>query len=105
MKKKDLIPLKKILDSFFKKHHLENKLKGYQIIHNWTECVGKKIATHSKPYKIQGKTLFLIVDTHVWANELNIRRGEIIEKINNKAKEKIIYDIKFKVQSNFSKFS
>ncbi len=100
MKKKNLTPLKNILDSFFKKNQLNHKIKGYQTVYNWVELVGEKIASHSQPIKIQGQTLFLKVDSNVWANELNIRRGEIIDKINVKANEEIIRDIKFKIQTN-----
>jgi len=97
MRKKNLTPLKNILDSFFKKNHLDNKIKGYQIIFNWSDCVGKNIAAHSQPVKILGNTLFLKVDSHVWANELNIKQGEIIKKINDKANKKIIHNIKFRI--------
>ena len=101
MKKKNLTPLKNILDSFFKRNHLDSKIKGYQVIYNWKDCVWEKIASHSQPFKIQGNTLFLIVDGHVWANELNINQGEIIKKINDKANEEIIDNIKFKIQTNY----
>ena len=62
MKKKNPIPLKYILDSFLKKNKLDQKIKGYQTVYNWTEVVGKKIASHSKPGKIQGQILFLKVE-------------------------------------------
>jgi len=65
--------------------------------------VGTKIASHSQPVKIQGQTLFLKVESNVWANELNIRKGEILNKINSKAKEEIINDIRFKIQPNLFK--
>ncbi|MEA2021974.1 MAG: DUF721 domain-containing protein [Candidatus Caldatribacteriota bacterium] len=98
MKKKNLTPIKHILDSFLKKNKLEQKIKGYQTVYNWVQVVGKKIAGHSQPIKIQGQTLFLKVESNVWANELNIRRGEIINKINSKAGEEIINDIRFRIQ-------
>lgn len=103
MKKKNLTPLKYILDSFFKKNKLGQKIKGYQVVYNWIDVVGKKIAQHSHPIKIEGKILFLGVENNVWANELNIRRGEIINKINSKANEKIITNIRFRIQRNLSK--
>jgi len=97
MKKKNPIRLKSILDSFLKKNQLDQKIKGYQTVYNWIEVVGKKIASHSQPIKIQGHTLYLKVESNVWANELNIRKGEILNKINSKAKEDIISDIRFKI--------
>jgi len=40
----------------------------------------------------------LAVKSNVWANELNLRKGELIEKINREAGEKIISNILFKVR-------
>jgi len=37
------------------------------------------------------------VESNVWANELSIRKGEIIKKINSKAGEEIINDIRFRI--------
>jgi hypothetical protein len=36
--------------------------------------------------------------SNVWANELNLRKGELIEKINREAGERIISNILFKVR-------
>ena len=98
MKKKLPIPLKDILENYLKKNKLQYKIKGYQIIYNWAEVVGEEIASHSCPIKIHGQTLFLRVESNVWANELNVRRGEIINKINRIAKEEMITEIRFKIQ-------
>ncbi|MEA1939966.1 MAG: DUF721 domain-containing protein [Candidatus Caldatribacteriota bacterium] len=98
MKGKKPIPLKDILEKYLKKNKLDHKVKGYQTIYNWDEVVEKEISRHSHPVKIQGKTLFLGVVSNVWANELNMRKGEIISSINRKAKEEIIIDIRFKIQ-------
>ena len=99
MKKKLPTPLKDILENYLKKNKLQYKIKGYQTIYNWIEVVGEEIARHSHPIKIHGQTLFLRVESNVWANELNVRRGEIINKINRKAKEEIITEIRFKIQT------
>lgn len=98
MKGKNPIPLKDILEKYLKENKLDHKIKGYQTIYNWAEVVEKEISLHSHPIKIQGKTLFLSVENNIWANELNMRKGEIINKINLKAKEEIITDVRFKIQ-------
>lgn len=98
MKKKDIIPFKAALESFLKKKKWIKKIKGYQIIDNWENLAGKEIALSSQPIKIQDKCLFLAVKSNVWANELNLRKGELIGKINQEAGEKIISNILFKVR-------
>jgi predicted nucleic acid-binding Zn ribbon protein len=98
MKKKDMVPFKTALEEFFKEKKWSKKIKGYQIISNWKNLVGKEIAQSSQPIKIQDKCLFLAVKSNVWANELNLRKGELIEKINQEAGEKIISNILFKAR-------
>jgi predicted nucleic acid-binding Zn ribbon protein len=98
MKKKDMVPFKTALEKFFKEKKWSKKIKGYQIISNWENLAGKEIAQSSWPIKIQDKCLFLAVKSNVWANELNLRKGEFIEKINREAGEKIISNILFKIR-------
>ena len=98
MKKKDIVPFKTALEKFLKEKKWSKKIKGYQIISNWENLAGKEIAQSSQPIKIQDKCLFLAVKSNVWANELNLRKGELIEKINREAGEKIISNILFKIR-------
>jgi len=98
MKNKNPVPIKVVLEDFFKEKKWDKKIKGYEIINCWSEVVGKEIAQHSQPIKIQDQTLFLRVKSNVWANELNLRKGEVIQKFNLKAGEEMISNILFKVQ-------
>ena len=98
MKKKDIVPFKTALEKFLKEKKWSKKIKGYQIISNWENLAGKEIAQSSQPIKIQDKCLFLAVKSNVWANELNLRKGELIEKINQEAGGKIISNILFKTR-------
>ncbi len=98
MKNRELIPLKEVLEKYLKEKKWDKRIKGYQIINDWKALAGKKIAQSSQPIKIQNKCLFLAVKSNVWANELNLRKGELIEKINLGAEEEIISNILFKVR-------
>jgi predicted nucleic acid-binding Zn ribbon protein len=98
MKNKNTIPLKEALEDFLKEKKWGIKIKGYQITSHWGDLVAREIAQNSQPIKIQNQCLFLSVKSNAWANELNLRKGEIIQKINLKAEEEIISNILFKVQ-------
>ncbi len=99
MKEKDIVPFKTALEKFFKEKDWSKKIKGYQTISNWENLAGKEIAQASQPIKIQDQCLFLAVKSNVWANELNLRKGELIEKINREAGEEIISNILFKTRT------
>lgn len=98
MKKNDIVPFKAVLEEFLKDKAWNKKIKGYQIIYDWENLAGKEISQSSQPIKIQDKCLFLAVKSNVWANELNLRKGELIQKINREAGEEIISNILFKVR-------
>jgi len=99
MKKKDIVPFEAALRIFLKEKKWSQKIKGYQIISDWENLAGKEIAQSSQPIKIQDKCLFLAVKSNVWANELNLRKGELIEKINREAGEEIISNILFRTRT------
>jgi len=99
MKYKNPAPIKVILEDFFKEKKWDKKIRGYHIINCWTEVMGEEIAQHSQPIKIQDQTLCVRVKNNIWANELNLRKGELIQKFNLRAGEEIISDILFKVQT------
>ncbi|HDK27057.1 MAG TPA: DUF721 domain-containing protein [Candidatus Atribacteria bacterium] len=101
MKRRDIASFREALEDFFKEKRWDKKIKGYQVINCWEEVVGEEIAQNTQPIKIQDQILFLRVKSSVWANELNLRRGEIINKINLKAKEQIIFDLRFRVQPSY----
>ncbi len=103
MKRGEVVSLKEALADFLKERGWDKKIEGYQIIDHWEEVVGEELAQHAQPIKIEEQTLFLRVKSSVWANELNLRKGEIIEKINLKIKEPTISDLRFKVQPSYFK--
>ena len=101
MKNKGMISIKEALEEFLKEKKWDKKIRGYNVVNYWEDFVGKEISRHSHPIKLQNRTLFLRVKNSVWANELNLRKGEIIEKINLSTKEETVSDILFKVQPSY----
>lgn len=93
-----MVSLEMALKIFFQEKKWSKQIKGYQIISNWENLAGKEIAQASHPIKIQDKCLFLAVKSNVWANELNLRKGELIEKINREAGEEIVSNLLFKTR-------
>lgn len=96
-----MVSFKAALSNFLQDKKWSTKIKAYQIISHWNDLVGKEIAQSSQPIKIQDKCLFLAVKSNVWANELNLRKGEFIEKINQEAGEEIISNILFKIRTPY----
>lgn len=75
----------------------DNILKGLNSVLLWDIVVDEKIKKHTKAIKLQRGVMYVITDNSVWAQELNFFKKEIIDKINSKAGNKAVRDIRFKV--------
>jgi predicted nucleic acid-binding Zn ribbon protein len=90
-----------ILSSVFKYHRLEKKVKNYSIIPDWTQIVGQEIADVAIPEKIIAKKILVLrVKDAVWAQELALRKQEILETLYTYQTQKeeqgtIFEDLKF----------
>lgn len=95
-----------ILDRMLKKMKVKDKdrevslarrLAEEQAVQLWQEVVGADVAAHTKPIGIQNKIFFVKVDSSAWCYELSFFKKDIIKKINERAKMKVIKDVYFKV--------
>ncbi|MCC6220118.1 MAG: DUF721 domain-containing protein [Deltaproteobacteria bacterium] len=85
-----------LLGPTFKSLGLEKKIKQYEVLLHWTEIVGGKIAAVSKPEKIvRGKILVVKVSDGIWAQELALRKAEILEKFRLVPNGPTFEDIRF----------
>lgn len=84
MIKKEPKHINELIQIFFKTHNWSQRIEGYNLLSSWQDILPPKIAVNTKPIKIQNNNLFLMVKNHIWANEIRIRKSEIIDIINRK---------------------
>ncbi len=96
---KELEHIDKLIQIFFRTRNWAQRIDGYDIFSSWQNILPPKIACNTKPLKIQNNTLFLIVKNHIWANEIRIRKGEIINIINKKANQDLIEEVIININS------
>ena len=58
------------LPELMKKLGLETSLWVETLSRDWQEIVGTGVGKHTRPGRLDGKTLFVFVDSPVWLNEL-----------------------------------
>ena len=100
---KNIVPkhIGEIINSYLKDRNWTQRIDGYHIIQSWEDVVPKNIFLNTKPVKIQNNSLFIKVKNHVWANELRIRKGEIIKLINQKIGENLIKNIIIRIDTKY----
>ena len=75
---------------------LETRVKQQLIAGLWPELVGQIAARHSWAETVRDGVLIIGTDTHVWAQELDLRRGELMKRIEARVGPGIIRDLHFR---------
>lgn len=88
-------PLGAVIDSLTNTLGIKSRLQEYEAVVQWEGIVGERIARMTTASRIVKGVLFVKVKTSTWRNELNVRKKEIIEKINRGIGGEVVKDIKF----------
>lgn len=86
-----------ILGETLENSGFKKRLMEAQIFLNYSRLVGEKIARISKPTFFRNSTLFIGVESPVWAHQLHFLKKDIMDKLNMLFKEPLVKDIKFQV--------
>lgn len=92
-------PISAILRPLLKKFGLEAQMQTYMLIDRWEEVVGYQIASHTLPYQLKFKKLYLYVDSPAWINQLNFLKEELKNKINREMGEAWVQEIIMRIGS------
>ena len=77
---------------------IKEKFNQYSIVPEWPHIAGNEFAEISYPEKIvRGKTLVVKVLDPAWAQEMEFKKMELIERIFKLKKGTLIEDIRFVV--------
>ncbi|MBL7716199.1 MAG: DUF721 domain-containing protein [Bdellovibrionales bacterium] len=84
----------------FRKIQKENpsigkKIQEAEAFGRWEEAVGKMIAKHAHPVRVEQGKLWIEVDHPIWQNELSLQKNRILEVLNQKQKDRTITDLVF----------
>ncbi len=88
-------PLKRVLDSVLKERKLNADLDAYKVFPLWGEIAGPAVATHCRPVRLNGATLYVEVDDPIWLSQLRYMKRQILAKIDERIKPGTFKDLKF----------
>jgi predicted nucleic acid-binding Zn ribbon protein len=57
---------------------LDGVARAHEIGVGWEEAVGEQVASHCRPIGLRGEVLELEVDSPVWAQQLQLRKPELL---------------------------
>ena len=87
--------LKTVLEKTLKETGTQERVRQGRAITLWSKAAGKEISKVTEVTYLKNGVMFVKTETPVWRNELIFQKEEIINKMNNLLKKRIIKDIKF----------
>ena len=95
MRKANDKSLKEAIEQMLQVYKIKKRYEETGVAAHWPELVGKSVANRTKEIYVHDKKLFLRIESSVIKNELMLMRKQIIDKINEKAKETLGEDVIF----------
>lgn len=94
-----LIPIQKILPQKLRSLGLEGAMNFAELQEKWdrtlSQALGEGFQKKSRPVKIKNKILFVDCSNSVWANELQMKEKDILQKLKKSFKDLAVEKIKF----------
>lgn len=87
--------LKDAIAQMLQVYKIKRRYDETAVIAGWPDIVGKPVANRTKELFIRDKKLFLRIESSVVKNELMLMRSQIIDKINEEAKDIIVEELIF----------
>jgi predicted nucleic acid-binding Zn ribbon protein len=70
------------LDSVLESLGVAQAVERHAVFREWEERLGPEIARAAHPHRVDGETLIVRVTTSAWLNELSLRQGELLKRLN-----------------------
>jgi len=76
---------------------LEAAASAYRLAQRWEAIVGPEVAARCRPLGMRGQVLEAEVDSSVWAQQLQLRRPEILAALRRELGEEAPSELRFRV--------
>lgn len=90
--------MESVLPSVLKTLRLDQRQAESEIVRVWSNILDPNIAAHAKPDRLRNGTLFVLVDSNVWLDEIvRYRRKEILDRLQHSFGPELIKRISFRL--------
>jgi len=89
--------LGEVVDRVLGELGLEGVARSHQIGACWQEAVGAQVAAHCRPIGLRGEVLEVEVDSPVWAQQLQLRKPELIAALQSRLGDRAPREFRFQV--------
>ena len=79
-------------------HGITDEVRARSVLTEWTELVGPKIASRTRPYGVTERVLVIEVASSAWLHELNLLKAQILAGLVARLGEPRLFDdLRFKL--------
>lgn len=71
-----------VLSEVLEQHGVREQVRRMEVLDLWPEIVGEPLAAVTRARGLEDATLFVEVRSSAWLMELNMMRGEFLERVN-----------------------
>lgn len=98
MRRSQLNSLQGLIPKALGRPELLRRLAARLVSRNWEDIVGSGLAEKSHPDKFENGTLWIAVSSSVWVQELQLRKGLILERLNGAAGYELFEEVRFGIR-------
>lgn len=80
---------------FLRNNGLETPWLQHRVINAWEEIAGPMVASYTEQKDIRNQTLWIKLTNPALRADLQMRRSELVAKLNNAVEAQIITDLRF----------
>ena len=89
------VKLSEMLEGVLEQHGVRDQVRRNAVLDLWPELVGEHVARVTKAKGVSEATLFVEVRTSAWLMELNMMKGDFLQRVNESMPETPIERIVF----------
>ena len=90
--------MENVLPAVLKTLRLDQRRVEAQIVQMWNSIIDPNIAAHARPDRLRNGTLFVVVDSNVWLDEIvRYRRKEILDRVRHSFGRELVTKISFRL--------
>ena len=89
-------PLGKLVKSIIDEMGIQSKIDEAQVVETWAALAGPNVNARTQSAWVKNKTLYVKINSSAWRQELQMRKKDWLERLNQELGRKLVEDIVFR---------
>lgn len=89
---RDVLPAGAAIAAALQLHGITDEIRANRVLTEWSDLVGPKIASRTRPDGVFERLLWIEVATSAWMHELNMLRPQLLKGLRERLGEPALFD-------------